>query len=217
MPPKKLKARFHIICFANKKTIIKVKNIDVVKGASKIDPDHYESEIMGVPTRHATISSPTFIQEGSDAYNFTIAQNGVFTQAKFLVDMGQRSQNVQASFKEGLKEDEGADVAISPTLSDPKTEQLHLDFEGNPSTELKEQSKPARSLASETRPVGQGPAIFSMSGNKPVPSASASPTPSVVTSKKIVEWVPPNPDILATYETAMQEEANRQIAEERKC
>lgn len=205
-----------IAAVANKKTIIKVKNIDVVKGASKIDPDHYESEIMGVPTRHATISSPTFIQEGSDAYNFTIAQNGVFTQAKFLVDMGQRSQNVQASFKDGLKEDEGADVAISPTLSDPKTEQLHLDFEGNPSTELKEQSKPARSLASETRPVGQGPAIFSMSGNKPVPSASASPTPSVVTSKKIVEWVPPNPDILATYETAMQEEANRQIAEERK-
>lgn len=192
-----------------KKAIIKVKNIDVIKGASKIDPEHYESEVIGAPSRNATIATPTFIQQDSEAYNFSISQNGLFTQAKFLVDIGQRSQNAEASFKDKNKIAEP--LAPTPNPSEGKAEQLQLDFAVL--QETKTDLKTTKKVFDETKPVGQGPAIFSI--NKPAP-VSAAPVTAAVASRKLVDWIPPNPDILAVYETSMQEEANRQIAEERK-
>ena len=72
----------------------KVKNIDVVKHASEIDPDNYESEIMGVPKRSATMSSPTFVQQDSGANNFSISDNGMFAPAVFRTDNGQHNQEM---------------------------------------------------------------------------------------------------------------------------
>ncbi|NLB48455.1 MAG: DUF87 domain-containing protein, partial [Erysipelotrichia bacterium] len=189
---------------SNKKTIIKVKNINVVKGASKIDPERYESEVMGIPLRDANIASPTFIQQDSEAYNFSINQSGLFTKAKFLVDRGQRSQNVKASFKdESIKEEPLVEI---PNPNEGKTEQLQLDFEG-----AQEDIRVTETI--ETKPIGRGPAIFSANKETPIDVA---PVSTVVVSKQLVDWIPPNPDILAVYETSVQEEANRQIAEERK-
>ena len=76
----------------NKAAPQKVKNIDVIKEASKIDPDTYESEIMGLPRRNAAISSPTFVEQSSSANNFTINENGSFKPAKFVTESNKGAQ-----------------------------------------------------------------------------------------------------------------------------
>ena len=195
------------IC-SNKKVSQKVRNIDVVKDASKIDPDTYESEIMGLPKRSAAISSPTFIEQASGANNFSINDNGSFTPAKFVTDNGKRSQ--------------GEIPAPSPIIEQPKAqeeikpEQLELDFNAGP--EVNEELVQAK-------PVFQEPKVMVAPVAQPAPQVAPQPvaqpapapvTPEIQKPRERVKWIQPSTEVLNTYETSEQQALNQRVADERK-
>ena len=172
----------------------KVKNIDVVKHASEIDVDNYESEIMGVPKRSAAISSPTFIQQDSGANNFTISDNGTFVRARFFTDNGQYNQEEEVPVLEEseVPEFESLEEAKAP-------EQLSLDFDARP--EINEELATAKPVFEEPKMVNNGV--------KPQP-VMEKPKP-----KERVKWIQPSTEVLNVYETSEQQEINRRVADER--
>ena len=181
----------------NKKAPQKVKNIDVIKEASKIDPDTYESEIMGMPRRSAAISSPTFIQQDSGANNFGINENGTFAPAKFRIDNGQYGQEEQVI----------PETPVQPAPQEPaKTEQMQLDFNAVP--EVNEELVQAKPVFEEPKMVAQ-----------PAPAPAPAPTPVVQEQPKPrerVKWIQPSTEVLNTYETSEQQALNQRVADERK-
>ena len=184
-----------------KKAPQKVKNIDVVKDASKIDPDNYESEIMGIPTRSATISSPTFIQQDSGANNFTISENGTFVPAKFVTDNGQYNQEEIVS--------PVPDTTEAPSLeeADKPAEQLELDFNALP--ELNED-------LIQAKPVFEEPVVQSAPQPAPMPAPQAPVVEEKPKPRERVKWIQPSTEVLNTYETSEQRALNERVADERK-
>ena len=179
----------------NKKAPQKVKNIDVIKEASQIDPNTYESEITGMPRRSAAISSPTFIQQDSGAANFGINENGTFAPAKFRIDNGQYGQE---------------DIIPEPPVhqevpQEPaKTEQMQLDFNTVP--EVNEELVQAKPVFEEPKMVTQ-------------PAPAPTPTPAIQEQPKPrerVKWIQPSTEVLNTYETSEQQALNARVADERK-
>ena len=186
-----------------KKTPQKVRNIDVIKSASQIDPDNYESEIMGLPKRSAAISSPTFIQQDSGANNFTISENGSFVPAKFVTDNGQHHQ-----------EEVTQPVEQQVPPQNNVNEQLQLDFDSVP--ELNQDLVQAKPVFEEPKVVvapapemvpPQQPQV------QPMPQPAPAPQPK---PKERVKWIQPSTEVLNTYETSEQQETNRRVADERK-
>ena len=176
----------------------KVKNIDVVKHASEIDVDNYESEIMGVPKRSAVISSPTFIQQDSGANNFTISDNGTFVKARFVTDNGQYGQEEE----EASVLEESSIPEFESSFEEPRApEQLSLDFDAKP--EINQE------LAA-TKPVFEEPV---MANTQPVPEPQ--PVVEKPKRKERVKWIQPSTEVLNVYETSEQQEINRRVAEER--
>ena len=176
----------------------RVKNIDVVKHASEIDVNNYESEIMGVPKRSAAISSPTFIQQDSGANNFTISDNGTFVKARFFTDNGQYGSEEEAPVLEesSIPEfDSSFEEARAP-------EQLSLDFDSKP--EINEELVSAKPVFEEPKMV-----------NNSVPEAQPQPVVEKPKRKERVKWIQPSSEVLNTYETSEQQEINRRVAEER--
>ena len=179
----------------NKKAPQKVKNIDVIKEASQIDPDTYESEITGMPRRSAAISSPTFIQQDSGAANFGINENGTFAPAKFRIDNGQYCQE-----EECLPEPPVQQVPEEPA----KTEQMELDFNAVP--EVNEELVQAKPVFEEPKMVAQpAPAPVTQ------PVVQEQPKP-----RERVKWIQPSTEVLNTYETSEQQALNQRVADERK-
>ena len=176
----------------------KVKNIDVVKHASEIDVDNYESEIMGMPKRSAVISSPTFIQQDSGANNFTISDNGTFVKARFVTDNGQYGQEEE----EASVLEESSIPEFESSFEEPRApEQLSLDFDAKP--EINQE------LAA-TKPVFEEPV---MANTQPVPEPQ--PVVEKPKRKERVKWIQPSTEVLNVYETSEQQEINRRVAEER--
>ena len=180
----------------------KIKNIDVVKHASEIDPDNYESEIMGVPKRSATMSSPTFVSQDSGANNFTVTDNGSFVPARFRTDNGQREEEPVNQMQQ---------VSLTPEVEEPapemKPEQLQLDFDAQP--EINQE-------LAQTKPIFEEPKMVAKPIPQPVqqsvqPKVEEKPKP-----KERVKWIQPSTEVLNTYETSEQQELNRKVAEERK-
>ena len=180
----------------NKKAPQKVRNIDVIKEASQIDPDTYESEITGMPRRSATISSPTFIQQDSGANNFGINENGTFAPAKFRIDNGQYGQEENIIPEPPVHQE----VPQEPA----KTEQMQLDFNAVP--EVNEELVQAKPVFEEPKMVAQ-------------PAPAPAPTPVVQEQPKPrerVKWIQPSTEVLNTYETSEQQALNARVADERK-
>ena len=183
----------------------KVHNIDVVKHASEIDPDTYESEIMGVPKRSATMSSPTFIQQDSGAANFSISDNGMFVPARFRTDNPQYQEEqppVNAMQEVSLPVEE----EIIPEANE-KVEQLTLDFNAEP--EINQE-------LAQTKPVFEEPKTVNPQQMIPPqqqvqPQVENKPKP-----RERMKWIQPSTEVLNTYETSEQQEINRRVAEERK-
>ena len=186
----------------------KVKNVDVVKHASEIDPETYESEIMGVPKRSATMSSPTFIQQDSSANNFSISDNGMFVPARFVTDNGQHNEEQPVNVvKEATNEDN--DMMVPPESSVP--EQLELDFDAP--QELNQE-------LIGSKPVFETPVMVNNQPNV-APQAPVQPQPQPVVQEKPkpkerVKWIQPSTEVLNVYETSEQQEINRRVADERK-
>lgn len=185
----------------NKKTPQKVRNIDVIKEASQIDPDTYESEITGTPRRSAAISSPTFIQQDSGANNFGINENGTFAPARFRIDNGQH--NIQQ--EETIPETQPVEQPQEPT----KSEQMQLDFNAVPEVnEELVQAKPVFEAPQVAQPaVTPAPAVQPMPEVKPIEQ----PKP-----RERVKWIQPSTEVLNTYETSEQQALNERVASERK-
>ena len=173
----------------NKKAPQKVRNIDVIKEASQIDPDTYESEITGTPRRSAAISSPTFIQQDSGANNFGINENGTFAPARFRIDNGQH--NIQQ--EEIIPETQPVEQQ-EPT----KSEQMQLDFNAVPEVnEELVQAKPVFEAPQVAQPaVAPAPAAQPMPEVKPIEQ----PKP-----RERVKWIQPSTEVLNTYETSEQQ------------
>lgn len=184
----------------NKKAPQKVRNIDVIKEASQIDPDTYESEITGTPRRSAAISSPTFIQQDSGANNFGINENGTFAPARFRIDNGQH--NIQQ--EEIIPETQPVEQQ-EPT----KSEQMQLDFNAVPEVnEELVQAKPVFEAPQVAQPaVAPAPAVQPMPEVKPIEQ----PKP-----RERVKWIQPSTEVLNTYETSEQQALNERVASERK-
>lgn len=184
----------------NKKAPQKVRNIDVIKEASQIDPDTYESEITGTPRRSAAISSPTFIQQDSGANNFGINENGTFAPARFRIDNGQH--NIQQ--EEIIPETQPVEQQ-EPT----KSEQMQLDFNAVPEVnEELVQAKPVFEAPQVAQPaVAPAPAAQPMPEVKPIEQ----PKP-----RERVKWIQPSTEVLNTYETSEQQALNERVASERK-
>ena len=182
----------------------RVKNIDVVKHASEIDVDNYESEIMGVPKRSATMSSPTFIQQDSGANNFTISDNGMFVPAKFVTDNGQYNQEVpvQPQMEQPADEIVPEEQTIDDDYNEVRREQLQLDFNAAP--EINQELVQAK-------PVFEEPKMVS----NPIPQPAPNPIPEKPKPKERVKWIQPSTEVLNTYETSEQQEINRRVALER--
>ena len=180
----------------NKKAPQKVKNIDVIKEASQIDPDTYESEIMGMPRRSAAISSPTFIQQDSGANNFGINENGTFAPAKFRIDNGQYGQE-----EERIPE---PPVQQSVPEEPAKTEQMELDFNAVP--EVNEELVQAK-------PVFEAPKMVAQPAPAPAPQPVIQEQPK---PRERVKWIQPSTEVLNTYETSEQQALNERVANERK-
>ena len=182
----------------------KVKNIDVVKHASEIDPDNYESEIMGVPKRSATMSSPTFVQADSGANNFTVTDNGSFVPARFKTDNGQHEEEPVNQMQEAsLNTQEEAKVEQKP-------EQLQLNFD--------EQNEINQELV-QTKPVFEEPKMINNAAQQQNVPQQVQAQPKVEEKpkpKERVKWIQPSTEVLNTYETSEQQEINRRVAEERK-
>ena len=187
------------ISFA-KKAPQKVKNIDVVKEAGKIDPDSYESEIMGMPRRSAPISAPTFIEQDSGANNFSINDNGTFVPARFVTDNGQHSQ-------EQLMNEKVNEIVEEAPVFEEKSEQLELDFDAVP--ELNQDLVQAKPVFEEPKPVEQ---ITPMMNNQPEPRPQMEPPKP----RERVKWIQPSTEVLNTYETSEQQALNQRVADERK-
>ena len=185
----------------NKKAPQKVKNIDVIKEASQIDPNTYESEITGTPRRSAAISSPTFIQQDSGANNFGINENGTFAPARFRIDNGQHMQP-----EEIVPETTPVQEAQEPT----KSEQMELDFNAVP--EVNEELVQAK-------PVFEAPKMVSQPVQQPTPAPQTVPEVKVEEKPKPrerVKWIQPSTEVLNTYETSEQQALNERVANERK-
>ena len=184
----------------------KVKNIDVVKHASEIDPDNYESEIMGVPKRSATMSSPTFVSQDSGANNFTVTDNGSFVPARFRTDNGQHNeeQPVNAMQRVSLAAEQPVEQQPAPEM---KPEQLKLDFDAQP--EINQELAQAKPVFEEPKMVSQ-PAQQTA---QPMmqPKVEEKPKP-----KERVKWIQPSTEVLNTYETSEAQELNKKVAEERR-
>ena len=185
----------------NKKAPQKVKNIDVIKEASQIDPNTYESEITGTPRRSAAISSPTFIQQDSGANNFGINENGTFAPARFRIDNGQHIQQ-----EEIIPEVQPVQQA-EPT----KSEQMELDFNAVP--EVNEELVQAK-------PVFETPRMVTQPAQQAAPMEQPAPAPTPVEEKpkprERVKWIQPSTEVLNTYETSKEQALNEQVANERK-
>ena len=184
----------------------KVKNIDVVKHASEIDVDNYESEIIGSPTnRSSAISSPTFIQQDSGANNFTISDNGMFVPAKFVTDNGQHNQEIPA---QPMMEQPLDQVISEETMDDDynevRREQLQLDFNAPP--EINQELVQAKPVFEEPK-MANNPA--------PAPEPAPAPIPEKPKPKERVKWIQPSTEVLNVYETSEQQEINRRVALER--
>ena len=182
----------------------KIKNVDVVKHASEIDPDNYESEIMGVPKRSATMSSPTFIQEGN-GNNFAISDNGMFAPARF------RSGESQPVNEEPVNAMQEANM-VAPETSAPvvekKTEQLILDFDAP--QEINQE-------LAQAKPVFEEPVMVSQPQAQPQPQVQHQPmVEEKPKPKERVKWIQPSTEVLNVYETSEQQEINRRVADERK-
>ena len=186
----------------------KVKNIDVVKHASEIDVDNYESEIIGSPTnRSSAISSPTFIQQDSGANNFTISDNGMFVPAKFVTDNGQHNQEIPAQPQMEQPLDQ---VIPEETMDDDynevRREQLKLDFDAAP--EINQELVQAK-------PVFEEPKMANNPSPAPAPQPAPAPVPEKPKPKERVKWIQPSTEVLNVYETSEQQEINRRVALER--
>ena len=184
----------------NKAAPQKVKNIDVIKEASKIDPDTYESEIMGLPRRNAAISSPTFVEQSSSANNFTISENGSFKPAKFVTESNKGAQQEIPA---------PTPLVEQPSLEEAtKSEQLELDFDAVP--ELNQE-------LIQQKPVFEEPKT--VVNNQPAPQAVPAPAPVVPEKpkpKERVKWIQPSSDVLNVYETSEAQALNERVADERK-
>ena len=177
----------------------RVKNIDVVKHASEIDPETYESEIMGVPKRSATMSSPTFIQEGN-GNSFAITDNGMFAPARFRSD----SQPISEEPVNMMKEVSLSAPAEAP-IEEEKQEQLEFDFDAP--QEINQE-------LAEAKPVFEEPVMVSQPAQPQVqhqPIVEEKPKP-----RERVKWIQPSTEVLNVYETSEQQEINRRVADERK-
>ena len=185
-----------------KQTQQKVKNIDVVKHASEIDVDNYESEIMGVPKRSATMSAPTFVQENNGANNFTISENGMFVPAKFKAD-GSQYENENQPVNQMIE----AAMPVQEAEPEPerKVEQLTIDFDAPV-----EEEKP---IFANAKPVFEEPKTVDPAMNQPIPQPKVEEKPK---PKERVKWIQPSTEVLNVYETSEQQEINRKAAEERK-
>ena len=187
----------------------KVKNIDVVKHASEIDPDNYESEIMGVPKRSATMSSPTFVQADSGANNFSISDNGMFAPAVFKTDNGQHNQDMQpVNAMQEVSLPAREQQVEQRVEAEPVREQLKLDFDAKP--EINQELAQAKPVFEEPKMVSSQPVRPAVT-NTPQPQVMEKPKP-----KERVKWIQPSTEVLNTYETSEQLETNRRVAEERK-
>ena len=188
---------------ANKAAPQKVRNIDVIKDASKIDPNTYESEIRGLPRRNPTISTPTFVEQDSTANNFSISENGSFKPAKFVTENGK-----------GTQQEIPAPTPLVEQHSIPqatKSEQLELDFDAVP--ELNQQLIQQKPVFEEPKTVVHNPAPQVA----PTPSvASAQPAVEKPKPKERVKWIQPSADVLNTYETSEAQALNERVADERK-
>ena len=187
----------------NKAQPQKVKNIDVIKEASKIDPDNYESEIMGLPRRNSAISTPTFVEQDSAANNFSISENGSFKPAKFVTE----------SNKNGQQEIPAPTPLVEqPSLEEAtKSEQLELDFDAVP--ELNQELIQQKPVFEEPKTVINNPAPQVA----PAPAMPASqPVPEKPKPKERVKWIQPSADVLNTYETSEAQALNERVADERK-
>ena len=188
-----------------KKTPQKVRNIDVIKTASEIDPNTYESEIMGLPKRSAAISSPTFVQQASGANNFTVSENGSFKPAKFVTESGHHEEPAPQ---------------VQPEPKETINEQLQLDFDSVP--ELNQELVQAKPVFEEPKiraaaptPAPQ-PAPQVQPAQPVAPQQVAQPVEEKPKPKERVKWIQPSTEVLNTYETSEQQETNRRVADERK-
>ena len=180
-----------------KQTPQKIKNIDVVKHASEIDPNNYESEIMGVPKRSATMSSPTFIQD-SNGGSFSISDNGMFAPARFRSD----SQPIVEEPVNAMKE---VSLSASDISNEQiKPEQLELDFDAP--QEINQE-------LAQTKPVFEEPIMVSQPSFEPQPQPMVEEQPK---PRERVKWIQPSTEVLNVYETSEQQEINRRVADERK-
>ena len=188
----------------------KVHNIDVVRHASEIDPDEYQSEIMGAPNRSAAMSSPTFVSQDSGANNFTIGDNGMFVPARFRTDNGQHGQEEPVNAMRQV-DFPSQNPQMEESQNPPVQEQLELNFDEEP---VQEQVAPAFATA---KPVFETPKPVQAA---PVQQQFASPQPQPVMEqpkpKPRVKWIQPSTEVLNTYETSEQLENNKRAAEERK-
>ena len=185
---------------AQKQNQQRVKNIDVVKHASEIDPDNYESEIMGAPKRSAAMSSPTFVQEGN-GNSFAISDNGMFAPARFRSDSQPMAEEPVNVMKE---------VSLStpnePVNEEVKQEQLEFDFDAP--QEINQE-------LAQAKPVFEEPVMVSQENVQPQiqpqPMVEERPKP-----RERVKWIQPSTEVLNVYETSEQQEINRRVADERK-
>ena len=189
----------------------KVRNIDVVKHASEIDPDNYESEIMGVPKRSATMSSPTFVQQDSGATNFSMSDNGMFVPARFKTGSEHNVEEpVNAMQEASLPVNEENNVNNNEPVTN---EQLKLDFDAP--VEINQE-------LAQTKPVFETPKMVANTPNNNVNNVQTvvnepiSPVIEQPKPKERVKWIQPSTEVLNVYETSEQQEINRRVADERK-
>ena len=185
----------------------RIKNIDIVKHASEIDAEHFESEIMGAPKRSAVISSPTYVEQGSGTVSFSISENGMFAPAKFI---NADDQYIQEQPEEKFEQEPlVAEVVPQPQqIEDPKLEQLQLDFDAVP--ELNEELVQAKPVFEEPK----------MANSIPQPTPALQSQSQIIEQKpkpkERVKWIQPSTEVLNVYETGEQQELNRRVADERK-
>ena len=186
----------------------KIKNIDVVKHASEIDVDKYESEIMGVPKRSAAISSPTYVEQGSGNNNFSISDNGMFAPARFI--------NTDVTAIPETQNEEQESAPVNESKPEMKPEQLQLDFDAAP--EFNQELINAKPVFEEQKIINNpAPApAMSQPQMQPVQQPQVQPQPVPQKPKERVKWIQPSTEVLNVYETSEQQELNRRVAEERK-
>ena len=184
----------------------RVKNIDVVKHASEIDVDNYESEIIGSPTgRSSAISSPTFIQQDSGANNFSISDNGMFVPAKFVTDNGQHNQEIPAQQTVEQPLDQVIpEETMDSDYNEVRREQLQLDFEA--AHEINQELVQAKPVFEEPKMVNNA---------SPALQPAIEPVQEKPKPRERVKWIQPSTEVLNVYETSEQQEINRRVALER--